>query len=103
MTRLRIYRPIINRAAAGLLLTLFVYTILYLLRWFFFTARLPLYSDLGFLSIWTGSYFVVAGLIWSRKKLLWSLRNQMAAAYIFIAVVPGLVLLSIAALSGHLL
>ena len=66
-------------------------------------ARLSLYSDLAFLSIWTGSYFVVAGLIWSRKKLLWSLRNQMAAAYIFIAVVPVLLLSSMAGLSAYLL
>ena len=103
MNRLRTYRPIITRAGIGLLLTLFIYTILWLLRWFFFTARFSLNSDLVFLVTWVASYFLVAALIWIRRKLLWSLRNQMAAAYILIAVVPVMLVLTIVGLGAYLL
>src|SRR3984957_7232800 len=102
MNRLRTYRPILIRAGIGLLLTLFVYEILYLLRWFFF-QRLSLNSDLVFLSLWIVSYFLVAGLIWARRKLLWSLRNQMSAAYLLIAVVPVILLLTMVGLTAYLL
>lgn len=103
MNRLRTYRPIFLRAGIGLLLTLFVYAILWLLRWFFVGSRLSLNSDLVFLSFWTASYFVVAGLIWARRRLLWSLRNQMSAAYLLIAVVPVILVLTMVGLTAYLL
>ena len=43
------------------------------------------------------------GWIWARDHLLWSLRNRLVAAYVFIAVVPVLLLLAMAGLAAYLL
>ena len=75
---------------------------IWLLR-FLYPRQFPLGSFLGFLSVWAASYLVVYGVAWARRKLLWSLRNQMGAAYILIAVVPVLLLLAMAGLAAYLL
>src|SRR6266853_2116283 len=41
--------------------------------------------------------------LWAREQLLWSLRNRLVTAYIFIAVVPVLLLLTMAGLGAYLL
>ena len=63
-----------------------------------------------FLGAWRVILFVIAtGYLmfrlarWARKRLLWSLRNRLVVAYIFIAVVPVVLLLAMIALSGYLL
>ena len=43
------------------------------------------------------------GWVWARDHLLWSLRNRLVAAYVFIAVVPVLLLLAMAGLAAYLL
>jgi phosphoserine phosphatase RsbU/P len=43
------------------------------------------------------------GIPWARAQLLWSLRNRLIVAYLFIAVVPLLLLLTMAALSAYLI
>ncbi len=48
-------------------------------------------------------YLGVRGSLWARKHLLWSLRNRLVAAYLFIAVVPILLLLTMAGLGAYLL
>ncbi len=48
-------------------------------------------------------YFSVRGVIWARRHLLWSLRNRLGIAYLFIAVVPVLLLLTMAGLAAYLL
>jgi sigma-B regulation protein RsbU (phosphoserine phosphatase) len=58
---------------------------------------------LFFLAICAGLYWLVRGWVWARDHLLWSLRNRLVAAYIFIAVVPVLLLLSMAGLAAYLL
>ena len=75
---------------------------IWLLR-FLYPRQLPLTSVLGFAAVWAACYLVVYAVAWARRKLLWSLRNQMSAAYIFIAVVPVLLLLSMAGLGAYLL
>src|SRR5580704_16574632 len=102
MGRLRALSPAAYRAGIALLLTLFVYAMIWLLR-FLYLRQSPLESFFGFVSVWVVSYLVVWGVIWARRKLLWSLRNQMGAAYILIAVVPVLLLLATAGLAAYLL
>jgi len=64
----------------------------------------------AFLGAWRVILFVIAaGYLmvrlarWARKRLLWGLRNRLVVAYIFIAVVPVVLLLAMVALSGYLL
>jgi phosphoserine phosphatase RsbU/P len=102
MKRLLTLRPIVSRAGIALLLAIFVYAFLWLVRWVFF-GRFPQNTLLVFLSLWALSYVAVSGLIWSRRKLSWSLRNQMAAVYVFIGVVPMLLVLTMVGLSAYLL
>jgi sigma-B regulation protein RsbU (phosphoserine phosphatase) len=48
-------------------------------------------------------YFLVRVLPWVRSNLLWSLRNRLIVAYVLIAVVPLVLVLSIVGLSSYLL
>ena len=66
-------------------------------------ARVPQSGFLYFLAICAAIYWLVRGWIWARDHLLWSLRNRLVAAYIFIAVVPVMLLLAMAGLAAYLL
>jgi len=48
-------------------------------------------------------YLLVRILRWARKRLLWGLRNRLIVAYLFIAVVPVVLLFAFIGLSGYLL
>jgi sigma-B regulation protein RsbU (phosphoserine phosphatase) len=48
-------------------------------------------------------YFSLRIFLWLRQRLLWSLRNRLIVAYVFIAVVPVLLLLTMAGLAAYLL
>jgi phosphoserine phosphatase RsbU/P len=102
MSRSRAFSSVLNRAGIALLLTFAVYAMIWLLR-FLYPRQFPLGSLLGFASVWAGSYLIVYGVAWARRKLLWSLRNQMGAAYLLIAVVPVLLLLTMAGLAVYLI
>jgi phosphoserine phosphatase RsbU/P len=60
-------------------------------------------SFLKFFAILAGVYgvFRIAG--WWRTRLLWSLRNRLIVAYLFIAVVPILLILTLVVLAGQIL
>ena len=64
---------------------------------------IPASGLLFFLAVCSGVYWLVRLWIWARDHLLWSLRNRLVAAYIFIAVVPVLLLLTMAGLAAYLL
>jgi sigma-B regulation protein RsbU (phosphoserine phosphatase) len=49
------------------------------------------------------SYLLVRFLGWARARLLWSLRNRLIVAYVFIAVVPILLLLTLAVTAASIL
>jgi sigma-B regulation protein RsbU (phosphoserine phosphatase) len=66
-------------------------------------ARIPQSGFLFFLAICAAIYWLVRGWVWARDHLLWSLRNRLVAAYVFIAVVPVLLLLAMAGLASYLL
>jgi sigma-B regulation protein RsbU (phosphoserine phosphatase) len=65
--------------------------------------QIPASGLLFFLALCAGVYWLVRGWIWARDHLLWSLRNRLVAAYVFIAVVPVLLLLAMAGLAAYLL
>jgi sigma-B regulation protein RsbU (phosphoserine phosphatase) len=67
-------------------------------------ARTPEERLFTFLLILSGGYLLVfRGIPWARAYLLWSLRNRLIVAYVFIAVVPLLLVLIMAALSAYLM
>ena len=66
-------------------------------------AQIPQSGFLFFLAICAAIYWLVRGWMWARDHLLWSLRNRLVAAYVFIAVVPVLLLLAMVGLAAYLL
>ncbi|HEV2314914.1 MAG TPA: PP2C family protein-serine/threonine phosphatase [Candidatus Acidoferrales bacterium] len=89
---------LLDRAAA-------IVFIFFVLSW-----ATPLGRYLSSLGAWRVILFVIAAgylivrlLRWARRRLLWGLRNRLIVAYIFIAVVPVVLLLAMVALSGYLL
>jgi phosphoserine phosphatase RsbU/P len=60
-------------------------------------------SFLRFFAILAGVYALFRLVGWWRTKLLWSLRNRLIVAYVFIAVVPILLLLTLVILAGQIL
>jgi sigma-B regulation protein RsbU (phosphoserine phosphatase) len=88
-----------DRAA---LLFILLYAVPAALRDAGLAVRVP--GVLGFLFALSLAYFVlVRGIGWVRRRLLWRLRNRLIVAYLLIAVVPVLLLVTIAALSAYLL
>ncbi len=55
---------------------------------------------LGFFSFVAVTYFVVRLLPWFRNQMLWRLRNRLIVAYVLIAVVPVVLLLTMAGVAA---
>jgi phosphoserine phosphatase RsbU/P len=70
---------------------------------FFLEREGGLFSFLKFLAVLAGIYLLFRLIGWWRTRLLWSLRNRLIVAYLFIAVVPVLLLLTLAIISGLIL
>jgi len=62
-----------------------------------------IFSFLEFLAVVAGIYLVVRFVGWWRSRLLWSLRNRLIVAYLFIAVVPILSFLILVVLFARIL
>lgn len=60
-------------------------------------------SFFRFFAILAGVYLVFRFAGWWRTRLLWSLRNRLIVAYLFIAVVPILLILTLVVLAGQIL
>jgi sigma-B regulation protein RsbU (phosphoserine phosphatase) len=99
--RIRKIWPRMSRVDMAALAVLLVFGALWLARYFF--PGTPQSSFLVFLVVLALGYFAIRGFLWARAHLLWSLRNRLVIAYIFIAVVPVLLLLTMAGLSAYLL
>jgi sigma-B regulation protein RsbU (phosphoserine phosphatase) len=56
----------------------------------------------AFISFLFVGFALLMGLRWVRQKLMWRLRNRLIITYIFIGVIPVLLLLSMALLAGFL-
>jgi len=82
-----------------------VITVLYALAAGFEAAglRVPGIGLLRFLFSWALFIWFLMLFGWIRRHLLWSLRNRLMVAYVFIAVVPILLLLAMAAISASIL
>src|SRR5258708_37403899 len=61
------------------------------------------FSFLKYLAVLAGVYLVFGLIGWWRDRLLWSLRNRLMVAYLFIAVVPILSVVTLAILAGRIL
>jgi len=68
-----------------------------------FRKELPGAGFVGFLFFVALAYFLFRLAGWARGRLLWGLRNRLIVAYVFIAVVPVLLLLVMAVLSAYIL
>ena len=60
----------------------------------------PLLGLLDYLFILALIYFAFRLTPWVRSQLLWSLRNRLIVAYVFIAVVPVVLLLTMAGIAA---
>src|ERR1700726_3486061 len=60
-------------------------------------------SFLKFLAILATVYVLFRFVGWWRTRLLWSLRNRLIVAYLFIAVVPILLIVTLVVLAGQIL
>ncbi len=100
-TRLRTFWNRLSIVDWTALAVLILYASLWGLRQFY--AHAPLSGFLFFLAICAAVYFAVRGWLWARDHLLWRLRNRLITAYLFIAVVPVLLLVTMAALAAYLM
>jgi len=60
-------------------------------------------SFLEFFGVLAAIYLLFRLIGWWRTRLLWSLRNRLIVAYLFIAVVPILLILTLVVLAGQIL
>jgi len=61
------------------------------------------FSFLKYLAALGGIYLLVRLIGWGRNRLLWSLRNRLIVAYLFIAAVPILSIVTLAVLAARIL
>lgn len=65
-------------------------------------VRVPFSAFLGFLAFLGVVYLAIRSVPWIRSELLWGLRNRLVVAYVFIAVVPVVLLLAMAGAGSYL-
>jgi sigma-B regulation protein RsbU (phosphoserine phosphatase) len=70
---------------------------------YLFEASGSIFNYLKFIALLAALYLFYRLLVWGRDRLLWSLRNRLIVAGLFIAVVPVLLLLLLAARSAGIL
>lgn len=61
-----------------------------------------IYSFAQFLGLLSAGYLAFRAMAWGRSRLLWSLRNRLIVAGLFLAVVPILLLVVLAVLAGQI-
>jgi sigma-B regulation protein RsbU (phosphoserine phosphatase) len=66
-------------------------------------ASASLAGWVSFLSFLAAALFVVVAFRWLRSKLLWRLRNRLIVTYVFIGVIPVLLLVMISVITLYLL
>ena len=68
-----------------------------------FEFKAGFFSFLKYLAVLAGIYLVFRLIGWWRNRLLWSLRNRLIVAYLFIAAVPILSIVVLAVLAARIL
>jgi len=61
------------------------------------------FSFLEYLAVLAGLYLILRFVGWWRNRLLWSLRNRLIVAYLFIAVVPIVSIVILVVLAARIL
>src|SRR5260370_40331530 len=61
-----------------------------------------IFSFLKYLAVLAGVYLLFRLIGWWRSRLLWSLRNRLIVAYLFIAFVPILLTVTLVFLAGRI-
>jgi phosphoserine phosphatase RsbU/P len=79
---------------------LFLYILLRVAQ--FLGAHFPHSTIFGFLCFAALIYLLVRLVPWIRTRVLWSLRNRLVVAYLFMAVVPVVLLVSMIGVSAYL-
>ncbi|MGE0406425.1 MAG: SpoIIE family protein phosphatase, partial [Candidatus Korobacteraceae bacterium] len=104
--RLRVFVP---RSQTGQLAALFLgFGVVFLaVRWLLQGASSPLADAIDFGILLSGGaaavLLIILGGRWVRRRLMWKLRNRLIITYIFIAVIPVVLLLLMGGLSTYLL
>jgi phosphoserine phosphatase RsbU/P len=93
---LRRIKPL-DRLALGIAALFIVVWILRILGY-----SLPLSGFIEFCFFLSLGYFAYRSLSWARTRLLWGLRNRLIVAYIFIALVPVVMLIAIGAIAARM-
>ena len=60
------------------------------------------FSFVEYLAVLAAAYILIRFVSWWRSRLLWSLRNRLIVAYLFIAVVPILSIVTLAVFAGRI-
>lgn len=97
-SNLRVFWRRLSRLDIGALLAALAGGVAYLLE-----ANGAIYSFLKFVSLLSAIYLLYRLLAWARNRLLWSLRNRLIVAYLFIAVVPVILLVILAFRSAEII
>ncbi|MGA7840541.1 MAG: hypothetical protein WCA34_06465, partial [Candidatus Acidiferrales bacterium] len=66
-----------------------------------FRTSIPFEGFLSFLAFLAAVYLFVRLIPWLRNRFMWTLRNRLIVTYVFIAVVPVILLLSMAGLATY--
>jgi sigma-B regulation protein RsbU (phosphoserine phosphatase) len=66
-------------------------------------VRSAVLSFVRFLAVVSGAYLIFRVIAWGRGRLLWSLRNRLIVAYLFMAAVPVLLIITFMVLAGQFL
>ena len=64
---------------------------------------IPLTGFVGLLAFLAAAFLIVRTIPWFRTKFMWTLRNRLIVAYVFIAVVPVILLLTMVGVASYLL
>jgi sigma-B regulation protein RsbU (phosphoserine phosphatase) len=64
---------------------------------------IPLTGFVGLLAFLAAAFLIVRMIPWFRTKFMWTLRNRLIVAYVFIAVVPVILLLTMVGVASYLL
>jgi phosphoserine phosphatase RsbU/P len=65
------------------------------------SAKIPFTGFLGFLAFLSLAYLFVRLIPWLRNRFMWTLRNRLIVTYVFIGVVPVILLISMAGLATY--
>jgi serine phosphatase RsbU (regulator of sigma subunit) len=53
--------------------------------------------------LFAGGYAIARGIIWAKRRLLWRVRRKLILSYIFVGLVPGLLIISFFLIAGVIL